>query len=1101
MRNTLPIAFVLFAAMVVTANPSASSSEKREDRHAPFIEDKQQVSTALSAIFDDSLLQDNVIAIHKTAAALSAQDRFRFLADWVLPSNARTAIRLKGKFNPVLSRHRGLTEDVELVAGRTLKNVAFLDSLGSMTCPALSLLESAKQTGQLDFLRDRIAAVQAVEVNDLRRRAAMIFIIESARDDIAAASIAFNELIALSDQASRDTTEARWPELLALWVGIPNPKTRKLVGEYFFTVYANLDPYVVDAELDVMNDYVRALSGLNKYLETNPDAGDSFGASQPSDQFAAFSYSDAETRGHGRPLTHWQLENGEASKLSGHELDYLAVRSPLQGNYEVECDCSTGNSMNAAFMVAGMHVEIVNESSLRHGSFQKRFSSSELPLPLTKFHDTIRHRAVVRDGVLTHYINGAQVLQEILPPNNDPWTAIRSWRRSNTRIRSFRITGSPTIPDEINLTGNPDLGGWIQYFGEDFGSTRVRWLPLKESDDTVGMFARRVVEQQDEIVEELIRYARPMLEDGTIEYEFFFERGQFSVHPALHRMCFLLQPEGVRLHWLTDGKFDETGLEPDNMFDEPDCRRGPGMLPLIDENWNKVRLTLTGQILALHLNSVLIYERKIDLTNSLNFGFFHFADQTSAKVRNVTWRGDWPKQLPSVAEQQLARSDADFLDETAPKLAAVFHHDFREGFPTELFDVIGDETAIYQVDGGIRSSRVADAGIHEIRACLQIHGDYDIVATFTDLKLQTPAPAGKAGIGLMTFLDNLTQDSSALYRRGGDNGGQQRIHFAHKAVQEDGNIKYSGQGLMEESLSGQLRLARRGDMVYGLYAEHDSPNFRFLFQQQVPPDDVAPQGLRLVMQSERKLPVEVTWCDLDIRAERITGLPIEDSEPIVAALNERRATRTGMMINFADAVSVDENFSMYDGSELFRKHEPDGMRITVPGGGLKDAAIFFGRFGVGPEFDVETQLKMHDIDPPDQLSKPNEILLELHLNNALEPDVSDPVKASLIIRQKSNGIRKLIARLVTKDRTDQFRYVPLRAIEIDSPDKLRIAVLNQTVYFLYSTDDSEADQVIAEYPIDPSIQVTSIALWAFTHSQGRVTDLTWQKLTAEGKTE
>ncbi|MDA1229249.1 MAG: hypothetical protein O2856_00615 [Planctomycetota bacterium] len=252
------------------------------------------------------------------------------------------------------------------------------------------------------------------------------------------------------------------------------------------------------------------------------------------------------------------------------------------------------------------------------------------------------------------------------------------------------------------------------------------------------------------------------------------------------------------------------------------------------------------------------------------------------------------------------------------------------------------------------------------------------------------------------------------------------------------------------------------------------------------------------MQTERKHPTEVTWRDLSVRAERIFGLPIEKPEAIIAALNERRAARTGTVINFVDAASVDENFTMYDCSSLFRKHEPDGMRITVPGGGPRDAAIFYSRFGASSQFDIETQLNVHDIDPSEQLARHNEIVMELRLASD-EPDaVSNPIKATLIIRQKSNGVRQLIARLVTRDRVNQFRYVPLRSIAIESPDKLRIAVLNQTMYFLYAATDTETDRVIAEFPIDPSTPVASIDLWTFTHGKGRVTDLTWQKLTTHG---
>ena len=41
------------------------------------------------------------------------------------------------------------------------------------------------------------------------------------------------------------------------------------------------------------------------------------------------------------------------------------------------------------------------------------------------------------------------------------------------------------------------------------------------------------------------------------------------VHPALDRLAFLLEPDGVRLHWMTLGTQDPSGLPADNVADEP----------------------------------------------------------------------------------------------------------------------------------------------------------------------------------------------------------------------------------------------------------------------------------------------------------------------------------------------------------------------------------------------------------------------------------------------------------------------------------------------------------------------------------------------------
>ena len=41
-------------------------------------------------------------------------------------------------------------------------------------------------------------------------------------------------------------------------------------------------------------------------------------------------------------------------------------------------------------------------------------------------------------------------------------------------------------------------------------------------------------------------------------------------HPALGRPAFLLEPGGIRLHWMTDRADQEwSGLNPDNAVEEP----------------------------------------------------------------------------------------------------------------------------------------------------------------------------------------------------------------------------------------------------------------------------------------------------------------------------------------------------------------------------------------------------------------------------------------------------------------------------------------------------------------------------------------------------
>src|SRR6185312_2234483 len=230
-------------------------------------------------------------------------------------------------------------------------------------------------------------------------------------------------------------------------------------------------------------------------------------------------------------------------------------------------------------------------------------------------------------------------------------------------LRNFRLTGRPTVPGALELSALPDLTGWLaDYYNERVDGDMPSWArngdeivghsypfdPFSMTDrwgnvdnDKLGSSTARGSKQ-----ESLLRYHRPMLEDGEIRYEFFYVPGKTEVHPALDRLALLLEPDGVKIHWLTDGRFDRTGLSPANINDEPKHRRGPKRLPLKANAWNRVVVKLTGDVVTLSLNGESVYERQLEPTNNRQFGFFHYCDETESRIRNVIYDGRWPRELP-----------------------------------------------------------------------------------------------------------------------------------------------------------------------------------------------------------------------------------------------------------------------------------------------------------------------------------------------------------------------------------------------------------------------------------------------------------------------
>jgi hypothetical protein len=269
--------------------------------------------------------------------------------------------------------------------------------------------------------------------------------------------------------------------------------------------------------------------------------------------------------------------------------------------------------------------------------------------PFQKIGDWYAFKMEVKNDTMTISVEGRQITSEDLGANPDPWLMLHAFRECTAGIRKLRITGNPTIPDTVDISGGPDPRGWRGYNAGGFQKRGEEFYL-----NGYNILKQQVPEGQPapkrQWSEQAVFYHRPLMEDGVVEYEFYYEPDTSLVHPAIDRLAFLLESTGVRIHWITDGIQDRSGLRPENVADEPENRRGPGKLPFKEKAWNRMRLTLKGDTVSLNLNGQDIYERNLESTNQRNFGVFHYSDATEVRLRNVTLRGDWAKQLPSPEE-------------------------------------------------------------------------------------------------------------------------------------------------------------------------------------------------------------------------------------------------------------------------------------------------------------------------------------------------------------------------------------------------------------------------------------------------------------------
>jgi hypothetical protein len=343
----------------------------------------------------------------------------------------------------------------------------------------------------------------------------------------------------------------------------------------------------------------------------------------------------------------------------------LFLATPLKGDFELTCELTSFNWREAKISYGGVAVGILYDLKryevLHYG---RVVSEGAIEPKLPEVAAWYPFRLVVKGGTLTAFAMGRKIHEQAVRAESDPWLALTAGPTVTAGFRNLKIVGTPVVPDAINLSGGSDLTGWLgDYYGEPTSGEGAYWQKLgaeivgrklsAEMKTPAGVdpetnqqptYPETTAGSKHETV---LRYARPLAEDSTVSYEFYYEPGRSLVHPALDRLALVLDPAGVKVHRITDGRFERTGIDPGNLAADVEHRRGPAALPLREKSWNRVELTLKGNTLALRLNGELVHERPIESTNQRGFGFLHYADQTEARVRDVTYRGNWPKSPPA----------------------------------------------------------------------------------------------------------------------------------------------------------------------------------------------------------------------------------------------------------------------------------------------------------------------------------------------------------------------------------------------------------------------------------------------------------------------
>ena len=1046
---------------------------------------------------------------------MDLEQRFEFLARCVLPNDDHATARLQVGFVPV----GGVLLPAESAAHSD--NSRPVSAGGEIVSPARELVLVAKELGRLQEVREQFQDIHADGIDQQIARLTGLVLVNCAADELTAANEQLGELYRIV--AEHHTIPPAWkaPLLLAIQAGSNRETTaaaaRDLAYDVVQTEIDNIHPrdwrsfhrhvmvlaeqctVRISADPTGLRGRTNPLHTENDDAEHEPPIGlrDIRDTERGLTQWRNGTLLTAFSRAGGNPNDVWHWDGRGVYKASGHRKGYLYFQSPLRGNYEIEFDATALKWRNTHVTIGGHWVGGIESldrfmlGTLTNPGY--RFET--LPSPLTKIRYEMHYRAVVRGTQVTFYANGRELRTVELPQDHDPWVAFGRVVKNSLKIWNVRITGEPIIPNEIRLTVSPDLTGWVPYFNESIGGTSGQARLWRQDGDpaTGGIISgsRRSDCEPGSHFESLVYYHRPMLEDGTIEYRFHYAEGMRHTHPALGRTVFLLDPNGVRIHQLTDGMFEREDLPPDNGSTETQNRRGSGELPLRNNDWNDVRLKLTGDTVDLFLNNKHIFQRVLAPTNVRTFGLFHYADREQAYAGNIVWRGEWPKEVPPIEHQELSGHETDFLAEAWPKLSDVFEYRFADKLSavSDFRVVDGDRDRDFEAGAeGLTVHRSGTVGYANTVIATEFGatGDFDITLKFDKLETN-PGPAGNCNIMLQVVLDDATSSECNVRRRHNRYAGRtDHKHLAYADVvlrNAEGDRRGSIGDFPMESAAGTLRIARRGGKIYTLFAEGDSSQFRITGWSEFPMADVRIGGFCLRAVTYKQSSMSVRLRQLVVRAEKLNrSAPVEKPSPeTLTKLNSNRE-KLPLQANFdfaSNPVTSEDFFRWGDR----RPWQPNAGGLQVIHSGTErwtSSGLSLGQ-SIEGDFDITATLELQDIINPDA-GKDSVIYLKASFGD------DEQSQADVTYQETSSGRREVHARTGHTSVGARVRFRQVGAIAADNVISLRLARHGTTAYFISRSAPDEPEVLMATAKITAApIPKRALAFMVHSGGEGRET--------------
>ena len=663
----LPFAVLLSLMFVGAANAQDATPQSVLD--ALRDRDVELATGSLAELFDNGLSTTDFAysqlpaaagGVYRAWAQLDAEDRYRMLHKWSFPQSPRDAtekdndgqrIRLLSTPVPVSSPPKAFARAIRQRPSDKVFAPATVGYANGFFCSGWMLAQTADELGRLGRLRTELESMEEDSVDNATEFLQLTQLVGS-RGDIEQVA---EYLESLLEDPIENHGELNVKDMNQIAIATASLNHSALLKSAESVLQRFVDQANDAGKAIALRPFVRVLHATAVQRHR--------GKSDPKVLFQnAFKYwvpatvVSAKDIARGRRQGAWLAHEGHTLHVAGGEANVLFCRFPLTGDFDFICETQAGGAVgtDGGLVYGGLHFQAVgrkqnlqiwNADQSRTHTLRSTFARQGAG-PLFN-HVSIRSRK-----------GKAQFESNFHPiwfdedTGSSPWLGLRSSGTKRPVFRNFELTGHVAIPQEISLSNGDSLRGWQSNF---FAESQPHFLSSEVAEDTEELPEWRLVNgviiskpQLDSDQAErsgLLQYQRPLLPDEKIRYEFLYNENESIVHPAYGRVAFLLSPTGVRIRWITD-EMEWTGIPAENTVLEPLNRRGPRAVPLKKNDWNSIVVSRSHEVVSLHLNDELIYERPLWTDDFLPFGLYRANRTCEASVRSLVLTGGWPTELP-----------------------------------------------------------------------------------------------------------------------------------------------------------------------------------------------------------------------------------------------------------------------------------------------------------------------------------------------------------------------------------------------------------------------------------------------------------------------